>query len=266
MLLLSLCSPQRWKSPSHCDRAKLAAVLAPTAGQGLSPRLWAAPRGSNPHPPSSPSLLSSLQALHIHWDLPGPENQHPMSAERLGPDSGAFAAPEQGLECPGTPREKNPCSSSSSPLHQLPFPFPACRCFREPPKGTAAAKSFMPALLRDQGSGTHRVPSGASSTSCSRSASFPSQARFPRNAIQPSCASNTLQGQRAPQAPQSTALGEQIKGSPVADAFGPPQGPKRITCSRPPPWRWRTLLSPYPTCHHPHTGFGVFPAPQPSQG
>lgn len=95
----------------------------------MSPRLWAAPREPKSSSLSSPSLLSALQALHVHLDLPGPENKHPPSAERLGPNSGAFAAPEQGLGCPDTPHIT---TGTESLLQLLQFP--------------AAASLFLPFL------------------------------------------------------------------------------------------------------------------------
>lgn len=154
VVLLCLCSSPRGKSLPHRFGAKLGAVLAPhSPGEvsGVSLRLWAPPRETKSCPVSSPSLLSSLQALHVHLDLPGPENKHPHQQRGLAQTQEILQLLSRVwdvLTPPTSPREETPSSSSSSPLQQPPFSFPPCRCFRELPKGAAAAKPLIPVLVR----------------------------------------------------------------------------------------------------------------------
>lgn len=86
----------------------------------------------------------------------------------------------------------------SSPLH------PSCGAFRCSSKVLHQLHPFLPVVLginRRSPVCTHRVPRQASSTSHSRSPCFSCQARLPGDAIQPPHAGNTLQGQKATQAP-----------------------------------------------------------------
>lgn len=253
MVALCLCIPLGWG-----QTGSTAGPHSPGEVSGASLRLWAAPRGTKPPPLSSPSLLSSPQAPHVRLDLPGPENKHPRSAERLGPSSGAFAAPRRGLGCPGTPHIPTARESTL----QFPFSLPSCRCFRELPKGAAAAKSFIPVLLGGPGALTG-YPAGPAAPGAPGAPLSPAKPGFPGMPSRPLVPGTPCKAKK-PLRPPKTQLGEsKAGGSPVAEAAGSPQGPKGATCSRPHPCRCRTLLSPHPT--HTRRVWGV-PCPTATPG
>ena len=182
-----------------------------------------------------------------------------------------------------SPRADKPHTSFSSPLHQLPFSFPSCRCFRELPKSIAPAKLLHPVLPAEAGGCVgHQLKEPhlhSPGTQVGQQHQLlqellfllPSQASRGRRPA-PACRERPARPKGHLGTPKHSAgctSGEgNASGSPMPEAVGPPRGLRCTTCTWwvPVPhhcWYRRALLSLYLICHPiaTHAGFGSFSAP-----